>query len=102
MRLTDKEIEGMVQAVRALDQNAKIFLFGSRVHGHLTGGDIDLLVLSDTLSFSDKVSLLVNLKKELGDQRIDLLIKPHQAISGDPFVESILRSAKELSLKKAP
>lgn len=102
MRLSEKEIEKIVRVIKDLDSHAQIFLYGSRIHSDLSGGDIDLLVLSDTLTFSDKVSLLVDLKKELGDQRIDLLIKPHEAASHDSFVESILKLARELSHKKAP
>jgi len=97
MRLSSKEAEIIVRTIRDLDPVAKIYLFGSRIKPQMEGIDIDLLVLSDSLGFSEKVSLLIKIKGQLGDQKIDLLIKPSQSASKDPFVKSILDSAFELN-----
>lgn len=98
MRLSEKEKNVIVQAIKELDEKAKIYLFGSRVQSEQKGGDIDLLIISETLGFTDKVSLLVKIKSALGEQKIDLMIKSARMASEDPFVKSILGLAKELTL----
>jgi len=98
MRLSEKEKNIIVRAIKELDEKATIYLFGSRVQSDQKGGDIDLLVISETLGFTDKVSLLVKIKSALGEQKIDLMIKSARMASEDPFVKSILGLAKELTL----
>ena len=46
MRLTDHEHQTLLQAIRAADPAAEVWLHGSRVHDGALGGDIDLLALS--------------------------------------------------------
>jgi hypothetical protein len=71
-------------------------LHGSRTDPKLRGGDIDLVVHSSTLEFSDKISLIAELKEKLGDQKIDLtLISPDQ-LPTDPFWLSISAHALEI------
>ena len=98
MRLSEKEKNVIVQAIKELDEKAKIYLFGSRVQSEQKGGDIDLLIISETLGFTDKVSLLVKIKSALGEQKMDLMIKSARMASEDPFVKSILGLARELTL----
>jgi uncharacterized protein len=74
MRLTDHERLSLLQAIRAADPQAQVWLHGSRLHDTARGGDIDLLVLSAHLGLSDKLSLLAQLHAALGEQRIDLTI----------------------------
>lgn len=96
MRLTLQEQSTIGAAIHALDSAAEIYLFGSRAQEDVKGGDIDLLVLSETLKFSHKISILTELSEKLGDQKIDLLIKPKSSVSSDPFVIEILKNAKRL------
>lgn len=96
MRLSDKERDQIVSAVKELDSLATVYLFGSRTKLELKGGDIDLLVLSDTLTFSDKVSLLVTLKAALGDQKIDLSIKHPDEVTTDPWASLVCREGVKL------
>jgi len=46
VRLKDWEIEAIKEAIKNVDKDAKIILFGSRVDLTKKGGDIDLLIFS--------------------------------------------------------
>lgn len=76
MRLTEHERRAVREAVAAADPEAQVWLHGSRVDDLALGGDIDLLVLSPRLGFSDKIDLLARLHTALGEQRIDVTITP--------------------------
>lgn len=96
MRLSSKEINIIRNVILEFDPKSEILLYGSRLHDDLKGGDIDLLVLSDNLKFSDKISILTNLKLKLGDQKIDLTITKKEKVKEDPFISNIIKSAQTL------
>ena len=50
MRLEKDEIASIRSVIKLLDSKAKIFLYGSRVDDSKRGGDIDLLVVSESIS----------------------------------------------------
>lgn len=54
MRLTKQQQTLIKEQIQALDANAKVFLFGSRVDDQKTGGDIDLLIFSNELDKKHK------------------------------------------------
>jgi predicted nucleotidyltransferase len=83
MRLTKTEIEAIGQTIRSLDDQARICIFGSRADDSKRGGDIDLLILSDKLSESDRGRIRIILHEKLGEQKIDIIVA--QDLS-DPFV----------------
>ena len=57
-------------------KNSEVWLFGSRVDDNKKGGDIDLFVeTKENKNLKDKLKFLVELKKKIGDQKIDLIIK---------------------------
>ena len=89
MRLTDNEKKIIKNSICSLDSKAKIFLYGSRANDCLKGGDIDLLVISDFLCFKDKVTILLNIKSEIGEQKIDLSIQTQKENTKDTFFQSI-------------
>lgn len=79
MRLTKRQASVIKQTIiRFFGEDALIFLFGSRIDDDKRGGDIDLYVECPSLTADDlvdaKISALVELKKELGEQKIDLLV----------------------------
>jgi uncharacterized protein len=96
MRLSSRERLSIKQAVHEVDPSAQVLLYGSRADDSLKGGDIDLLVISDSLGFSDKISILSRIKEQIGEQKIDLLIKTKTESSSDPFVLRILPRAAVL------
>ncbi len=90
-RLSQKEEQAIVRCCKEHDADAIVYLYGSRADLSARGGDIDLLVVSETLRFQDKLSILANLKDLLGDQKIDLTILSHTKFSRDPFAQSVTR-----------
>jgi hypothetical protein len=58
--------------------NDKLWLFGSRVDTSKKGGDIDLYIETSinnyNVAFDKKIAFLTNLKKEIGDQKIDVIL----------------------------
>ena len=77
MRLAKEQIIIIKHCVAIVfGENAKVYLFGSRVDDTKKGGDIDLyLEVDDRQSvFEKKLTLLSELRKNLGDQKIDLII----------------------------
>ena len=74
MRLSEYERNSIKETILAFDSNAEIFLFGSRVDDNKKGGDIDLLIFSKTISFSDKIKLKLRLYDLIGEQKIDLIL----------------------------
>ncbi|WP_330925452.1 nucleotidyltransferase domain-containing protein [Candidatus Sororendozoicomonas aggregata] len=93
MRLTEQERQTIKQVIQCYDEQAQILLFGSRADAEKKGGDIDLLVISQTLGFADKLNILADLHGELGDQKIDIVLDRDG--SGD-FARTVLPTAIKL------
>ena len=75
MRLAANEVMVVREAVRQLDPAAEIYLYGSRADDTERGGDIDLLVLSDTLGFRDGLRLRTRILDRIGWQQLDLVVR---------------------------
>ena len=93
MRLTEQEQQTIRQVIQSYDPQAQVLLFGSRTDPNKKGGDIDLLVISAKLGFTDKLNILADLHDQLGEQKIDLLLDKDG--TGD-FAGTILPTAIEL------
>ncbi len=74
MRLSQYEIQSIKDVVYALDSDARIYLFGSRVYDDKRGGDIDLLILSNKLTSKDARKARLSLYDKIGEQKIDVVI----------------------------
>ena len=94
MRLSIKERSFIAKAVRRFDPEAKVYLFGSRVDDSAKGGDIDILILSQSLTFKDKLKIKAFLFQTLEEQKIDLLIAKDDS---DPFVKIALEQGVALN-----
>jgi hypothetical protein len=100
MRLTDQEIQSLSHAV-AVHRNTRrgaLYLYGSRVDDSLKGGDIDLLLIGETLSDRDffesnKIRILTEMKYGIGDRRIDLSIAARDDVDGHIFLSEIMSKA---------
>lgn len=92
MRLSEQERQIIKSTIRNYDVNAQVLLFGSRTDDRKQGGDIDLLVITHTLGFSDKLQILADLHQQLGEQKIDLLLDNGTGT----FAQSVMSDAIEL------
>lgn len=95
MRLTDYERSVIFSAITAEDANAKVFLFGSRTNDSAKGGDIDLLVLSNTFNRQKLRAARWKIQEQLGEQKIDIITSTD---GNEPFVKLIQPTAEELTL----
>jgi predicted nucleotidyltransferase len=79
MRLSKRQREIIERtAIRHFGNDVRVFLFGSRVTDDAKGGDIDLYleaVPESLVNVKNKIAFIVDLKKDLGDQRIDVVLK---------------------------
>ena len=89
MRLSEKEVLFIKNIIKVKDPQARIFLYGSRIDDNLKGGDIDIFIISEVMGFSDKIDILIELEKKLGDRRIDLSIHSSKSIKKNAFFKSI-------------
>lgn len=87
------EADAIREVIHAFDEDAKVYLFGSRADDTARGGDIDLLVLSRSLDFTDKLEIKRRLYEVLGEQRIDIVIRREMQ---DPFARQVLKQAVAL------
>jgi len=93
MRLTNSEISVIKSSINSFDEQAKIYLFGSRLDDKLKGGDIDLLVLSEKILQKDSYLLKAKIFKIIEEQKIDIVIKRKP---DDAFTQYIFKKAVEL------
>ena len=93
MRLSPEEIAAILQcAVRHFGPDAKVRLFGSRIDDWRRGGDIDLFIETSTelpSPLEAELRFLVDLKDQLGDRKIDVLLRgPGERLG---FIDDIAR-----------
>lgn len=97
MRLSKEQKELIISALTPYISSYKseLRLYGSRVNDNLKGGDIDLLLIledkeAQTAVLERKHYILSDIKKNIGDQKIDLTITNFAETKTDPFLKSIL------------
>ena len=75
MRLSIKYKEVIKKYFNIFFGGGDIYLFGSRTDDTKKGGDIDLYLVLDDHSnlFEKKIKFLSRIKKELGEQKIDIV-----------------------------
>ena len=93
MRLSEKEISAIKNNILSFDQDAKIYLFGSRTNDNAKGGDIDVLVISGKIGFTEKTKIRVGIFKEIEEQKLDLVVKKNFK---DTFVKMIKQDLQSL------
>lgn len=74
MRLSKSEIQAIKSCVLNFDPNGKVYLYGSRTDDTKRGGDIDLLIESQSIDFRKKLELRQALFDQIGEQKIDIVI----------------------------
>ncbi len=99
MRLSNKEIAAIKEVTRRVfGDNSMISLFGSRTDDNKKGGDIDLFIqcksqISREELYQLKIKFLVQLKKIIGDQKIDV------PINGGQLSNSILETVQKEEIR---
>lgn len=76
MRLQQKEIEAIVRTAQEIyGAGVKVYLFGSRTDDTKRGGDIDLLVRTETekRGVLARIRFISSLKQRIGEQKIDVI-----------------------------
>ncbi|MDR3108479.1 MAG: nucleotidyltransferase domain-containing protein [Planctomycetaceae bacterium] len=88
MRITETEKQVMIEAVKNVDTDAELWLFGSRVDDTKKGGDIDIAILSPKIDRMKKIQIRRDILDRIGEQKIDIVISRD---GSEPF----FRLAKE-------
>lgn len=88
MRLSRYEADVIKHSVIKYDPEAYVYLFGSRVDDKKKGGDIDILILSNKIVFSDKIDIKAAIFEKLEEQKIDIVIAKDKK---KPFVRLALK-----------
>jgi predicted nucleotidyltransferase len=86
MRLTEQQRVVIKQTLlKHFGAASELRLFGSRVDDNARGGDIDLYIEPEIQQPDDiveaKLNALVELHRQLGEQKIDLVINREQGVS---------------------
>jgi predicted nucleotidyltransferase len=93
MRISGAEKEILVNSIRQVDREARIWLFGSRVDDTKKGGDIDIAVLSPNIRLSERMLIRRSIVDCLGEQRIDMLVS---ADGTEPFFRLAIETGVQL------
>jgi len=74
MRITDHERNAITDAVKSVDPNAEVWLFGSRADDGKKGGDIDIAILSEKINtVMQKIQIRRFICDRIGEQKIDIV-----------------------------
>ena len=77
MRMTSEQADFLKKEVLAVAQDAKVYLFGSRVDDGKRGGDIDIMVLSDQrLTWKERATIRWHYCEKFGEQKLDIVFSP--------------------------
>jgi predicted nucleotidyltransferase len=94
MRLQKSEIENLKKSTYQYDNQAKIYLFGSRVDDNKRGGDIDLLIISKKIMRQEVRMIKFSFYDEFGEQQLDILLD--DGTLNDPFKKMIFTKSVKL------
>ncbi len=97
MRLSKQQIDAFIQAINTfLPKNEKVELrlFGSRTDDGLKGGDIDLLIVTQTQQTCDsiashKANLLAKIFMQIDEEKIDISVITQSEIPNNAFIQSV-------------
>lgn len=93
MRLGNEEVELIKQLIQQKDDQAKVYLFGSRTDNHQKGGDIDLLIVSKKIDRRAVREIRMGFFDKFGEQKLDVIVDNGQ------FLEPFHRLAYEGSVR---
>jgi len=75
MRITEREKSVIIDAVKSVDPNARVWLFGSRANDSKKGGDIDIAIFSEIIDkdVMQKIQVRRFICDRIGEQKIDIV-----------------------------
>ena len=102
MRLSDRQCSVIRAAVAEnFGAEANVWLFGSRVDDAAKGGDIDLYIEAATDNadqiVESKLRFLVSMYKQLGEQKIDVVIRRPGCTTSLPIYQIAKQTGVKLS-----
>lgn len=74
MRIQPEEKAAIISTITRIDNDSEIYLFGSRLDDTKRGGDIDILVKSDTISRSMLAHIEDEIFSKIDEQKIDFVL----------------------------
>ena len=74
MRLQSEEKQAITETIAKFDNDADVYLFGSRVDDTKKGGDIDILVISDKIDDHSLFLIEEEIFKQIEEQKIDFVL----------------------------
>lgn len=102
MRLTNSQIQAITSiAKKHFASDVAVFLFGSRTDDNKKGGDIDLFIRTSDESKMDithRIAFLIELKRTIGDQKIDIVFDNKVTRAKKNFYHSITHNYIRLDL----
>lgn len=80
MRLTSTQIQAIMKTLaRLADETADVFLFGSRLNDQARGGDVDLLIETNTpLTLIERAQIKIELEDLVG-LPVDIVVQARNA-----------------------
>lgn len=90
MRLDSRTAEVIKVSVLKYDPHALVYLFGSRTDDDKRGGDIDIMVISSILGLKEKISIEIDIERELVEQDLDMVIRG--STDADTFTNYIFKT----------
>jgi predicted nucleotidyltransferase len=95
MRLTASEAGAIREEIGRLDPKAEVYLYGSRADDTARGGDVDLLVISETLGFREVLRLRTRILDRIGWQQLDLVVRRRDQVQ-EPLAAVALATGVKL------
>jgi len=89
MRLTQEERDFFKSSISNFSNEAKVYLFGSRVDDDKKGGDIDLLIVSKEMTKQQVREVKIAFYKHFGEQKLDVILDDGQF--KQPFTKLIAK-----------
>jgi predicted nucleotidyltransferase len=93
MRISGAEKDVLINSIRQVDRNARIWLFGSRADDSKKGGDIDIAILSPRIRLSERIIIRRSIVDRIGEQKIDMIVS---ADGTDPFFRMAVETGVRL------
>ena len=92
MRISDDMAKSLVELAREhISENAKVWLFGSRVRDDAKGGDIDIMIEASAIEnpLQKKICFQLAFEDIWGEQKLDVLL--HDRERDDQPIHEIVR-----------